>query len=449
MIFKKFYIQVIIRIILITATSTWFAFEINNPPRFYTSLFLGTLIILQTWALIHYVNKTNRELSRFFTSLRDRDSSFSLEPDDESGSFSELADILNETAKIIRDARIDEEKQFRYLQFIIDHVNIGLLSFRPGGTVVHHNPTSRELLGIQEIRNINSLNNLHPDFTGIITNLKPGQSAIIKIARDASQYPLLIRMTELLYDEETLHLISIQDIQTELDEQELISWKRMIRVLNHEVMNSITPIRTLSHAITRSIQEAGLDKQSNQEIKSTIKDIHKNTELIEERSSGLIEFIKQYRDITRIQNLEKSNVQIAELFNEVTSLFADELKSGNIDCKEKIDPEDLHLECDINLMKQVLINLFKNAIESLSAKDEGKIGLSAGRENKKVILEVTDNGQGISEEHKEDIFTPFFSTKESGSGIGLSFAKHIIRLHAGNISLWSEKNKGTTVKIII
>jgi two-component system nitrogen regulation sensor histidine kinase NtrY len=447
MVFKKFYIQVIIRIVLITATSAWFAFEINDPPRFYTSLFLGLLLIVQVWGLIHYVNKTNRELSRFFASLRDKESSFSLEPDDESGSFSDLADILNETGKIIRDARIEEEKQFRYLQFIIDHVNIGLLSYRADGLVVHYNSTSRNLLGIKEIGNINSLNKLHPDFTGILANLKPGQSAIVKIMRDSGQQSLLIRMTEFLFDAEKLHLISLQDIQTELDEQELLSWKRMIRVLNHEVMNSITPIRTLSHAINRSIEESGLNHQTDPNVRATINDIHKNTWLIEERSSGLIEFINQYRDITKIRELEKTEITIDKLFNEVLTLFKTDLVTYKIDYSLNIEPAELSLECDNNLFRQVLINLVKNAIEALMSVKNGRIELNAGKTNGHFWLQVMDNGQGISPDHQDDIFTPFFSTKESGSGIGLSFAKHIVRLHEGNITLCSEPGKGTAITI--
>ncbi len=447
MVFKKFYIQVVIRVILITGTSTWFAFEINDPPRLYTSLFLGIVIILQVWGLIYYVNKTNRVLSRFFTSLRDKESSFTIEPEDDSGSFSELAGILNETGKIIREARIEQEKQFRYLQFIIDHVNIGLLSYRTDGSVVHYNPTSRDLLGIKDIRDIKSLNKLHPNFTKIMTTLKPGQSAIVKITRKSGQHQLLIRMTEFLFDEEKLQLVSLQDIQTELDEQELISWRRMIRVLNHEVMNSITPIRTLSHAINRSIEEAGLDRQTDSNVLDTINDIHKNTGLIEERSSGLIEFIKQYRDITRIRDLNKTEVPVDKLFNEVVSLFTNDFLTYKIECTVNMDPPGLILECDINLLKQVLINLVKNAIEALTSAKNGRINLTAGKEDNRVVLQVTDNGPGISAEHQDDIFTPFFSTRESGSGIGLSFSKHIVRLHEGNITIWSEKGIGTTVKI--
>jgi len=447
MVYKRFYIQVIIRVVLITANCFWFAFEVNDPPRLYTSLFLGLMVILQVWGLIHYVNKTNRELSRFFASLSDKESSLSLEPDDDSGSFSELAVILNETGKIIRDARIDEEKQFRYLQFIIDHVNIGLLSYKTNGSVVHFNPTSRDLLGISEIRDIKSLNTLHPDFSGILSNLNPGQSTIIKINRESVQHQLLIRMTEFLFDEEKLHLASLQDIQTELDEQELISWKRMIRVLNHEVMNSITPIRTLSHAINRSIEESGLNRQTDPHVNETIGDIHKNTGLIEERSSGLIEFIKQYRDITKIHDLEKSEVSIEKLFNEVVLLYKNDFLSYKIDCSIKIDPDNLSLLCDINLLKQVLINLVKNAMEALISEKNGKIELTAGKEHDHLVLQVSDNGQGISAEHEDDIFTPFFSTRESGSGIGLSFSKHIIRLHEGTISIGSEPGKGTTVRI--
>jgi two-component system nitrogen regulation sensor histidine kinase NtrY len=443
MVFKRFYIQVIFRVLLIFANCLWLAFEVYDPPNIYTLVFLGSLLIIQTLVLVRYVNKTNRELSRFFSSLRDQDSSFSLVPEDSKGTFRELARVLNQTSQLIRDTRIEKEKQYRYLQFIISHIDIGLLSFRPDGQVVHYNPAAQQLLDTGELKLLKTLNRLHPGFEKTLSSLKPGQSKILTITQKTRQYPLLIRMTEFLFDDESLKLVSIQDLQAELDEQELISWKRLIRALNHEVMNSLTPIRTLSHAINRSLMEIPPEKIDE----GVFNDIQSNTRLIEQRSTSLMDFVRKYRDITRIDEIAKETIDVKKLINEVTGIFREDFRKHNIHYNAVIDPPDLNLNGDMNLLKQVLINLVKNALEALQDTEKGELDIDASIREKEVLILVKDNGSGILPEHFDDIFTPFFSTKRDGSGIGLSFSKHIIRLHGGNMSVWSEPGRGTIVTL--
>jgi two-component system nitrogen regulation sensor histidine kinase NtrY len=443
MIFKRFYLQAILRVLLILANCLWFAIEMDNPPNIYTLIVLGSVLIIQVLLLIRYVNKTNRELSRFFVSLQDKDSSLSLVTGDRTGSFRELAQVINKTSQLIRDTRIDKEKQYRYLQFITGHVDIGLLSFNVDSKVVHYNRAARHLLGISDLKELKVLNAIHSGFESILKNLKPGQSKILTITRETEQYTLLIKMSEFLFEDESLKLVSIQDLQTELDEQELISWKRLIRALNHEVMNSLTPISTLSHAIDRSLMEIPAEKI---EV-GLLDDIKRNTRLIELRSTSLIDFVRKYRDITRIDEIAKDTVVLKILIDEVTGIFQEDFKKHHIQCKVTIDPTGIALNGDVNLLKQVLINLVKNAIEALQDIKNGEIVISAFIQDRLVSLLIRDNGIGIPTEHMNDVFTPFFSTKKDGSGIGLSFSKHIVRLHDGTMSVWSEPAQGTTVTL--
>jgi len=257
----------------------------------------------------------------------------------------------------------------------------------------------------------------------------------------------MIRMTEFKFEDEYLRLVSIQDIQTELDEQELISWQRLIRVLNHEVMNSLTPIRTLSHATRLSVEQSGLDTGKGK-TKQLVEDIQKNTRLIEERSAGLMEFVKKYRDITSIQELEINTFLLKDLLDKITQYFSEECKSRKIKCNLQIEPEQMELSGDQNFLEQVFINLVRNSIEALENTDNPEINLQASRNSDgQAVIHIHDNGQGIPPEILDDIFTPFFTTKESGSGIGLSFARHIIRLHNGSISLTSEPNVETVITL--
>lgn len=441
MAFKSFHSQIIIRILLILGNCIWLSLEMFRPPNVYTFIVLTSTLIIQVYLLIRYVNKTNRELSRIFAALWDQDSSFSLAPSDPSGSFSEIARIINETRKQIQEARIDKEKQYRYLQFIINHMDIGLLSFHSDGSVEHFNRTAGILLGSPELSALKSLNALHPDFEKILHEMEPGHSKIINISPTGETIQLLIRMTQLTYEDHPLKLLSLQDVRTELDEQELISWKRLIRVLNHEVMNSLTPILTLTHAIDRSLEEI----KPEGENKNIIEDIRENSSLIATRSASLTDFVNRYREITKIQEISKQKVSVDSVFQEVKALFRKELSEQNRECEIAIDPPGLSLHGDENMLKQVVINLVRNSMDALKQRNEGTIRMIGREEGKHILLIIEDNGPGIPDEFINEVFTPFFSTREDGSGIGLSFSKHIVRLHGAKISIQSGPGKGTSV----
>ena len=384
--------------------------------------------------MIRFVNRTNRELSKFFISLRDKDSSLKLSPDDQYGTFHELAEILQKTADMLKDARIEREKQDRYLQFIIEHVDIGLLSFQETGKIVHYNPAARKLLRMEHLSGLELLNNIYPEFKQILMDLSPGKSILIKISYENEMFQLLIRSTEFIFEEEKLRLISLQDVRQEMDAQELQSWQRLIKVLNHEVMNSLTPISTLTHAIRKSASE----------LKQGKDDIIKNADLIQERSISLVNFIKKYRDITRIEKLSLRKVIIREIFIKITEFLSKELSLKKITCRISIVPNNLELLCDPDLIEQLLINLMINSIEALSESSSPVIKLHAFHEkNSNVVIQVWDNGRGIPEDKLNEIFTPFYSTKKDGTGIGLSFARQIILLHKGNISVKSIPGKET------
>lgn len=443
MVFKKFQTQVLFRILLILVNCVWLSIVIGHAPNVYTLIFLSSLLALQTWMLVRYVNRSNRELSRIFASLWDQDTSFSLAPSDPSGSFSEIAKVINESRQQIREARIDREKHYRYLQFIINHMDIGLLSFQNDGHVEHFNRAAGQLLGREKQSPLESLSVLQEELSKTLFEMEPGQSKIVNLFTGGDRSQLLIRMTELNYEDQPLKLISLQDIRTELDEQELIAWKRLIRVLNHEVMNSLTPIRTLTHAIDRSLEELNPAEKD----RKIIEDIRENSRLIANRSASMADFVNRYREITSIQKIARGTFGLGAMLQEVNALHQKEFSDLGISCSLEIDPPSLEMEGDEILMKQVVINLVKNSLDALKNINEGSILLSAKKSDTQLIIAVMDNGPGIPSEFLEDIFTPFFSTREDGSGIGLSFSKQIVRLHGGNISIQSESGKGTVVSL--
>ena len=270
-------------------------------------------------------------------------------------------------------------------------MDIGLLSFRTDGSIEHYNRAGRELLGTGELTQLQSLNTSHQDLESILRAMEPGQSKILTISTAAEKVQLLFKMSELVYEDHPLKLLSIQDVNTELDERELISWKRLIRVLNHEVMNSLTPIRTLTHAIDRSLEEV----PSGQIGESIATDIRDNTRLIEKRSSSLVDFVSRYREITRINELVLNEIDVYALLHEAASLFQEEINKHQIDLQIVAQPPGLSQRGDENLLKQVVINLVQNSIEALKDTRSGNINLSASEQDDQMVINVEDNGPGI------------------------------------------------------
>ncbi len=445
MVYRNFYLNVIVRVTFIFFTSLWLAYEITNPPFVYTLLFLGSILLIQTFALIWYVNRTNRELSRFFTSLRDKDSSFSIVGKEKGGSFRKLAETLNETAALLKEARIEKESQFLYLQCIVEHVTIGLISFSTNGKVSLINNAAKKLLGIKSIVRLEQLNSIMEGFDRIVNGLNPGEQNVIRMTINNELLQVLIRVTGFKFHNEQLKLISLQDFRQELEEQEIKSWQKLIRVMTHEIMNSVTPITTLTTAIKRCLSTDENIKAIGELEEEDIRDVVVNSDLIEERSKGLIEFVNNYRSISKIDNLSLKNIPVEKLLTSTVNLFREDFKNFNIKTDTAIQPVNLTISLDEKLIQQVLINLVKNSIEALRETEGGRVELNANSEaDGTPVIEVSDNGVGIPREILDDIFVPFFTTKKNGSGIGLSLSRQIMRLHKGTIHVASEPGKRTS-----
>ena len=352
MVYRNFYINVIIRVVFIFLTSLWLAYEVANPPFVYTLIFLGSILLIQTYGLIWYVNRTNRELSKFFTSLRDKDSSFSIVGREKGGSFRELADTLNETAALLKEARIERESQYQYLQYIVEQVTIGLISFSENSRVSLINDAAKKLLGIKSLMRLDQLNTIMSGFDRILIDMKPGEQTVLRLTIHNEVLQVLIRTTAFKFNQEQLKLISLQDFRKELEEQEIQSWQKLIRVMTHEIMNSVTPITTLTTAIKRCLSKDEKIKAIGELEEEDIRDVVVNSDLIEERSKGLINFVNNYRSISKIEKLELSTVKIAKLLKGIANLFKEDLTKFNILINQQILPEDLSFTMDKKLIQQ-------------------------------------------------------------------------------------------------
>jgi two-component system nitrogen regulation sensor histidine kinase NtrY len=444
---KRFYINCIVRVLLLSGTICLLAYLLFRTEFIAVAVFVGLAAVGQVIAMIRNVTAANREMARFLHAVRYSDFSQSFSNNLKGAGFEELHASLSEVIKEFQRAKLEKEEHFRFLQTIIDHVGIGLIAFNSQGEVELVNNAAKKLLKIARLRNIHDLAPLYPKLAAKLLKLIPGATDLVKLKQDDNLLQLSIYATGFVMREQNLMLVAMQDIHGALEEEEMKSWQNLIRVLTHEIINSITPIASLAstaHGLLKDERECELPQSLNE----TIDDVRHAVNTIEKRSKGLLTFIENYRKLTRIPKPDFKIVPVKDLFERVEHLMKDQLEAHAIKFSIQIDPLSLELTADPALIEQVLINLCKNAVEALNGVDNPKIKLKAGTDGLgNPVIKVIDNGRGIPEEVTERVFIPFFTTKPQGSGIGLSLSRQIIRLHKGSIGVTSTPNEKTEFKV--
>lgn len=449
MVFRRFRINCVLRVIALSTTLALFFFLLFKTTLHAALFILGVVILYQSYALIHYVEKTNRDLTRFFQSIKFSDFSQSFKDSGQGKSFANLRLAFNEVLDAFRKARSEKEEHYRYLQTIVQHVGIGLIVFQPDGTVALINTAAKRLLNVARLKNIISLESWSPPLVKALFKLKPKEKTQVRIDDNNELLQLALYATEFKLRDHTYKLVSIQNIYTELEEKEIDAWQKLIRVLTHEIMNSITPISSLASTINELIKDSSnLSFAQKPEDGETLTDICEAAETIQKRSEGLLHFVDGYRNLTLIQKPNFQIFPIKELFNRASKLIQINLKEKNIKLEIKIKPKTLELAADPELIEQALINILLNALHAVEGRENAKIILLAQLDGRsKTIIQVKDNGYGISKENMDKVFIPFYSTKEGGSGVGLSLSRQIMRMHNGTISVQSEPDVKTTVTL--
>jgi len=449
MVYKHFRINCVLRVISLAITFALFFFLLFKTTLHAALFILGVAILYQSYALIHYIEKTNRDLTRFFQSIKFSDFSQSFKDSGQGKSFANLRAAFNEVLDAFRKARSEKEEHYRYMQTIVQHVGIGLLAFQPDGTVELINTAAKRLLGIAQLKNIKSLETWSSPLVKALFTLRPKEKAQIRVEDNNEFLQLALYSTEFKLRDHTYKLVSIQNIYTELEEKEIDAWQKLIRVLTHEIMNSITPISSLASTINELIKDSiNLKSAQKTEDGETLTDICDAAQTIQKRSEGLLHFVDAYRSLTLIQKPNFQIFPIKELFNRAAKLIQINLKDKNIKLEIKIKPSTLELAADPELIEQALINLLLNSLHAVEGQENATIVLWARLDGRsRTIIQVKYNGSGISKDNIDKVFIPFYSTKEVGSGVGLSLSRQIMRLHNGTISVQSEPKVETSVTL--
>ena len=442
MVYKNFRLICIMRVLFLGATFFLFFYLITRTTLYAMSFITGVIIIYEIYSLIHYVERTNRDLTRFLDAITYEDFSQTFIGAGFGSSFNDLKTAFNAVLTKFQQTRAEKEEHFRYLQTVVQHIGIGLISFQSDGEVGLINNAARRLLKVVRLKNINELKKFSKTLVDTLLNMKSGEKALVKI-RDSNEYlQLAIYATEFILRENKYTLVSIQNIQSELEEKEMEAWQNLIRVLTHEIMNSVTPISSLASTANEMLTKISYGKDKIGE--EALDDVRGAVQTIQKRSQGLLHFVESYRKLTRIPRPNFEIFPVATLFERVGQLMKTQIGDNQVHFETNVDPESLELTADAELVEQVLINLVLNSIDAVKNRQDGKIQFNSKMDERgRVIIQVIDNGIGIEEDGLEKIFIPFFTTKEHGSGIGLSLSKQIMRLHRGTIAVQSKRGEET------
>ena len=429
---------------LLFVTLTIASYFLVRQWHLYLAL-LAPLVIYQIIEFIRYQTKTHEELNQFVEAVHYRDFSRYFDVKHASADIQPLRKGFNEINTTFKVISKEKETQYQYLQKILELVDTGILSYEVAtGEVVWMNESIKKMLQLPYLKTIQSLSRRDRVLFEEVENLQPGESKVTTAHLEKSFFKVLLSATAFQTEGKIYKLIAFQNVSEALDETESKAWQKLLSVMTHEIMNSVAPISSLADTLKNRLQKS-VDAPDD---KVALEDLEIGIDTIKRRSEGLLKFAETYRNLNKITTLNLKKVYVHELFANLHQLMQPTFEQKNIELEIILSKTDLAFEADPSLVEQVLINLIVNAIEAVKEQPSPKIILSAdANANKKVVLKVADNGTGMPEELLDKIFIPFFSTRKTGSGIGLSLCKQIVMLHKGNIKVQSAEGRGTVFSL--
>jgi two-component system, NtrC family, nitrogen regulation sensor histidine kinase NtrY len=439
--FKQVEWRILIRVLLLFVTITGTAFLVLKGYYIYLVIALP-IIIYQLVDLYQFQRKAHVELDQFVESVHYRDFSRYFDVKHAPVELQPLRKGFNEINSTFKVISKEKETQYQYLQKILELIDTGILSYQEhNGEVVWMNESLKRMLQMPYLKTIHSLSRRDNEMYRQITMLKPGESKIATAHLEKASFKVLLSATAFQTEGQKFKLIAFQNVNEALDETESKAWQKLLSVMTHEIMNSIAPISSLAETLKYRLKETANRPETEP---GSMDDLELGIDTIKRRSEGLLKFAETYRNLNKITTLNLKKVYARDLFENLHQLMEPTLDQKNIELEIILKDPDLMLDADINLVEQVLINLVVNAMEAVKDRPDPRIVLSAWlASNRKTVIKVADNGIGMPEELMDKIFIPFFSTKKSGSGIGLSLCKQIMMLHRGTIQVQSIEGEGT------
>lgn len=455
MIYKRFYLVIVAYVAAMLILAFVFAFSLNRD--LFQAILILILIIILTVYFGVYLNRTNQKLALFFNAIRNEDTTLVFPQDIGFKNEKNLNRSLNDLNKKLGEARISIEVQEKFYRLVMDNIPIGIISYDSKGLVEFANPEFMRMFNLDHISHIGRLKTSDPKMVEMLESIEPGTRKQVNIRSGHTLMNIAVYAQLMVIRGREMKIVTMQDIKNELDNKELDSWQKLIRILNHEIMNTVAPITSLSTTLSGFYKTQGEEVSPGKVTAKMISDTVRGLSIIEEHGKGLINFAESYRSLTQLPKPEFALIDVEEFFERITILANSYLESVLQEQQVKpvistgVEPSGMKLLADDKLLAQVLINLIRNSVEAFNkGRTDNKITVQAvQRSDSRILITVTDNGPGMDTDILEKIFIPFFTTKESGSGIGLSLSRQIISLHNGTLTCDSAPNQGTAMSIIL
>jgi two-component system nitrogen regulation sensor histidine kinase NtrY len=409
-------------------------------------LALGALVLLVVLVLdlTRYLTRGQQALADFTLALKYRDFSRQYPAQSVPASLRPLHEAFNQVNTTFRELRAEQEGQFQYLQTILALLDTGIVSYDAAGTVAWVNEAFKQTLHLPYLKNIRALQSRQPVLYEAICRAVPGQPVVVKLTVGLQTVQLLVSATQFKLRDEAFTLLAFKNVSQALADTETAAWQQLLRVMTHEIMNSVAPIASLADSLGRHVQRARQQEASDE----LLHDVSTGIRIIQQRSEGLLRFAQVYRDFSTLASPQRTTLYVQELLQATRQLLAEQLAAQGIEVTLSVRPAHLTLHADGHLLEQVLINLVLNAVQAVAQTPNPRITLLAWPdEQERVVIEVKDNGSGIPTDVLDSIFIPFFTTRPDGSGIGLSLAKQIMQLHQGSIQVHSVAGAGSAFQL--
>jgi nitrogen fixation/metabolism regulation signal transduction histidine kinase len=444
MIYRRFTFLIIIRIVLLMANVLLISTILGDKRLFFNQIILGVVLIIQVAELIRFVNHTNRELTKLFYAIKHSDFSITFKSPLLGKSFKELRESMIEIIHAYKMVKIEKEAQFHFLQLLVNQLHVGIIAIENNERITLINPTAEKIIGIEGLKNWKLIQQVNPPLSREIESLGENGKKLIEMRTGGESYFISAAAGTLIILDKPVKLITLQNINSEIEQKEIEAWHKLIRILTHEIMNSVTPISSLSETMESLLQHKdGTEKQLHELKQETISDIRFSLSTIQKRTDGLLHFVENYRKLTRIPKPSLVKTEMRSFVSSVVKLMEHEIARKNISLQLDFANAN-EIEIDPVLIEQVLINIITNSIHAVDQRQSPVINIRGVSQERHLVLEISDNGKGIQPKELSEIFIPFFTTKKDGSGIGLSLSKQIMAVHGGAIRVKSAVDVGTT-----
>ncbi|RZK17418.1 MAG: GHKL domain-containing protein [Flavobacterium sp.] len=444
MFYQRFTFRLISRLLFINLMGILLYYLIRNTELWFTISGVSLILLISIISLYYYINEIREDIKRFILAVKTRDHTLNFKNKATKGSFPELYESFNEIIQIHKDIQLEQDAIFQLIKTILEQVPVGVIVVKrdQNSEISFFNQAATSLLNVPAYRYWHRFEEHLPIFTSEIVKISNGGKRFLEIKLQEKLIQLSIEVIPInLYGADHL-IISFQNIKDEIEQKETEAWNRLIGVISHEILNSITPISSLSATVNQMIADK---KSLSQE---DLEDLKPALQTIKRRSEGLLDFVKDYRLIAELPTPKTEQYSVGEVLQHIKILMQPMVSAKHIQFQVMQTASKISMHLDFKLIEQAMINLITNSIYALEATDKPLIQVTYRLVHNKVYIDVIDNGKGVEKDDLEKIFVPFYTTRKNGSGIGLTITRNIMKMHQGSLEVSSIPQKETTFSLV-